>query len=56
VIFGNPTLDRNKLFYKCKISWNIIVKGIKILVLKGFSIVYEKSMVGGWYGTLVIHK
>ncbi len=41
-----------------KASWNIIVKGIKILVLKGFGIVYMcvKSMVGEWCGILVIHR
>ncbi len=41
-----PSLDRIKLLYECKVSWNIIVKGIDILILKGFSIVYAKSMVG----------
>jgi hypothetical protein len=41
-----PSLDRNKLLYECKISWNRIVKGIKILILKGFDVVYEKSIVG----------
>ncbi len=29
------------------------MKGIKILVLKGFNVVYVKSMVGKLYGLLV---
>jgi hypothetical protein len=37
-------IDKNKL-YKCKVSWNRIVKEIEILILKGFGIVYVKSMV-----------
>jgi len=32
------------------------VKGIKILILKGFDIVYVKSMVGEWCDILIIHK
>jgi hypothetical protein len=38
--------EENKLLYKCKVSWNIIVKGIEILIFKGFGIVYDcvKSM------------
>ncbi len=48
--------DRNKLLYECKISWNKIMKGIEILVLKSFSIIYVKSMVGECYDILVIHK
>jgi hypothetical protein len=40
-----PSFDRNKL-YECNVSWNIIVKGIKIFVLKGFGVVYLKSIVG----------
>jgi hypothetical protein len=41
-----------------KASWNRIVKGIKILILKGFNIVYMcvKSMVGEWCDILVIHR
>jgi hypothetical protein len=35
-----PSLDRNKLLYDVKVSWNRIVKGIEILVLKGLDIVY----------------
>jgi hypothetical protein len=35
-----PSLDENKLLYDCKVSWNIIVKGIEIFVLKGFDVVY----------------
>ncbi len=49
-----PSLDRNKLLYEYKISWNKIVKRIEIFVLKGFGIVYVKSMVGKWCGILVI--
>jgi hypothetical protein len=33
-----------------------IVKGIEILILKGFNIVYVKSMVGKRCGILIIHK
>jgi hypothetical protein len=40
-----PSIDKNKL-YECKVSWNRIVKGIEIFVLKGFGVVYVKSMVG----------
>jgi hypothetical protein len=39
-----PSLDGNKLLYEYKVSWNIIVKGIEILVLKSFGVVYVKSM------------
>jgi hypothetical protein len=39
VTFGKLSLVRNKL-YECNVSWNKIVKGIEILVLKGFDIVY----------------
>jgi hypothetical protein len=51
-----PSLDRNKLLYECKVSWNGIVKGIEILILKGFGVIYVKSMVGKWCDMLVIHK
>jgi hypothetical protein len=34
-----PSVNKNKLLYKCKVSWNRIVKGIEILVFKGFDIV-----------------
>ncbi len=51
-----PSLDRTKLLYECKISWNRIVKGIEILVLEGFDAVYVKSMVGEWCGVLIIYK
>jgi hypothetical protein len=51
-----PSLDKNKLLYECEVSWNEIVKGIKILVLKGFGVVYVKSMVGEWCGMLIIHR
>jgi hypothetical protein len=37
------SFDRNKL-YEYKVSWNKIMKGIEILILKGFDIVYVKSM------------
>jgi hypothetical protein len=37
-----PSLDENKL-YECKALWNIIVKGIEILLFKGFDIVYGLS-------------
>jgi hypothetical protein len=42
------------LLYECKVSWNKIVKGIKIFVLKGFGVTV-KVMVGEWCGILVIH-
>ncbi len=32
------------------------MKRIEILVLKGFGIVYVKSMGGEWRGILVIHR
>ncbi len=55
--FGKTfSLDTIKLLYECKVSWNIIVKRIKILVLKGFGVVYVKSMVKEWCGILVIHR
>jgi hypothetical protein len=50
-----PSLDRNKL-YEYKFSWNKIVKTIEIFVLKGFGIVYVKSMVGIWCDILIIHR
>ncbi len=51
-----PSFDRNELLYECKVSWNRIVKGIEILVLKGFGVVYIKFMVGKWCGILVMHR
>jgi hypothetical protein len=51
-----PSLQRNKLLYQCKISWNRIVKGIEILILKKFDIVYKKIMIEKWCGILLIHK
>jgi hypothetical protein len=39
-LWKTPSFDINKLLCECKVSWNIIVKGIEILVLKGFTIVY----------------
>jgi hypothetical protein len=36
---GTPSFDGKKLLYECKISWNIIMKGIEILFKKGFGIV-----------------
>jgi hypothetical protein len=50
-----PSLDKKKL-YECKVSWNKILKGIKILILKGFGVVYVKFMVGEWCDILVIHR
>jgi hypothetical protein len=35
-----PSLDKNKLLYECKVSWNKIVKIMKILFMKGFGVVY----------------
>jgi len=55
-VLETPSLDRNELLYECKVSWNKIVKGIKILVLKGFGVVYVKFMVKKWCGILVMHK
>ncbi len=43
-----PSLNINKLLYEYKVSSNKIVNGIEIFVLKGFGIVYVKSMVGKW--------
>jgi hypothetical protein len=45
-------------YMNVKTSWNKIVKGIEIFVLKDFGIIYMcvKSMVGEWCGILVIHK
>ncbi len=34
-----PSFNMNKLLYKCKVSWNRIVKRIEILVFKGFDII-----------------
>jgi hypothetical protein len=50
------SLEINKLLYEYKISWNRIVKGIEILVLKGFGIVYVKSMVREWCDIRIIHR
>ncbi len=51
-----PSLDMNKFWYECKILWNKIVKGIEILVLKGFiKNIYVKSMIGEWCGILIKH-
>ncbi len=51
-----PSFDINELLYDYKISWNTIMKGIEILILKSFGIVYEKSMVEEWCEILIIHK
>ncbi len=51
-----PSLNRNKLLYECKISWNKIVKRIEILVLKGFGVVCVKFIVGEWCDILIIHR
>jgi len=56
VTFRSTFTCRNKLLYECKISWNRIVKGLEILVLKGFGVVYMKSMIGKWCGLLIIHR
>jgi hypothetical protein len=53
---GTPSFDKSTLLYECKILWNRIMKGIEIFVLKGFGIIYVKSMVGKWCDILVIHK
>jgi hypothetical protein len=57
VTFGNLHLIKINCM-NVKVSWNKIVKGIEILLLKGFNIVYMcvKSMVGEWCGILVIYK
>jgi hypothetical protein len=36
-----PSINENKLLYKYKVSWKKIVKGIEILILKGFGIIYK---------------
>ncbi len=50
--------NENKLLYEYKVSWNKIVKGIEILVFKGFDKVYDcvKYMVGKWYDIIVTHR
>jgi len=50
-----PSFDRKKLLYECKVSCKKIVKGIDILILKIFGIIYVKSMVRKWCGILVIY-
>ncbi len=37
------SFDKNKLLYECKVSWNKIVKRIKICFLKGFGVVMSSS-------------
>ncbi len=55
--FGKTfSLDRNKLLYECKISWNKVAKGIENSIFKGFGIIYVKSTIGKWCGILVIHR
>jgi hypothetical protein len=41
-----------------KFHGNIFVKGIEILIFKGFGIVYDyvKSMVGEWCGIIITHR
>ncbi len=51
-----PSLDRNKLLYEPKVSWNRIVKGIDIFVLKGFGVVYVKFMIREWCDIIIIHR
>jgi hypothetical protein len=52
------SLDETKLLYECKILWYIIMKGIEILVFKGFDKVYNyvKYMIGEWFGIIVTYK
>jgi len=57
VTFGKtPSLDKNKFLYEYKVLWNRIVKRIKILILKGFGVVYIICIVKEWCGILIIHK
>jgi hypothetical protein len=53
-----PSLDENKLLHECKISWNRIEKGIKILVFKGFSKGYDyvRYMVRKWYDIIITYR
>jgi hypothetical protein len=41
---------------KCLMISMCSIKVIEILILKGFGIVYEKSMVREWCDILVIHR
>ncbi len=52
------SFDETKLLYECKVLWNIIVKGIEILVFKGFGKVYDyvKYMIKEWCGIIVTHR
>ncbi len=56
VTFGTLSFDRNKCLYRCKVSWNIIVKEVAILVLKGFGVIYVKFMVSECCDILVLHR
>lgn len=51
-------IEKKNCCISVKVSWNIIVNGIEILILKGFGIIYVcvKFMVGEWSGILVVHK
>jgi hypothetical protein len=53
-----PSYNENKLLYEYKVSWNKIMKGLEILILKGLGIVYEcvKPMVRKWCDIIVIHR
>ncbi len=51
-----PSLNKNKLLYECKVSWNIIMKRIEIFVLKGFDIIYVKSILEKWCGIPIVYK
>jgi len=57
-VWETPLFNENKLLYECKILQNKIVKGIEILILNFFCIVYKfvKSMVGDWCDIIIIHK
>jgi hypothetical protein len=57
VTFGNTFTYEKILLYECKVLLNIIVKGIEILVFKGFDLVYNcvKFMLGKWCG-IITHK
>jgi hypothetical protein len=57
-IWRHPHLMKTSGWYECKFSWDRIMKGIEIFVLKSFGIVYVcvKSMVGEWCDILFIHK
>jgi hypothetical protein len=53
-----PSLNENMLLHEWKVSWNKIMKGIEILILKGFGMVYKcvKPMVRKQCGIIIIHR